>query len=472
MAKLIKNFLYTAASQLLNLFVPLITIPYLSRVLGPQSIGYFSYENSIAFYFSIFILLGLENYGNRTIAQVKNDVAKLSKTFWELYIMQLMIGIVIVITFSIFCCMSADDNILRWIMIISLISYCIDINWFYYGLEKFNYVVIRNFVVKIVTTALILVFVKEPNDIIIYTLLIISGTFIGNLLLWPAVLSQKCNLCDLNIIQHIKPNLILFIPIISVSLYKYIDKIMLGFLCPIEELGYYEYSEKIIQIPISLVNALGIVMLPRVSSIVSTNKDATEYIEKSIILVTFISTALGFGMMSVAQEFVPIFYGYDFMPCVLLFYILLPAGCFISFSSVIRTQYLIPMAKESIFVKSVVWGGVFNLLLNLILIPQFQSKGAAVGTLMVEIFVCAYQVVRVSKSLPVYGYIKKITPFVVAGGMMFLILIYSESLLSAWADNLYSIMTIKIILGPVIYFSVLLLFRVDFIYMIKNVKYI
>lgn len=455
MNSIIKNYIYNTGYQLLTIIIPIITTPYIARVIGSSGMGKYTYENSIAYYFVMFIMLGLNNYGNRTIARVRDDKEAMSKNFCEIYLMQIVIGIVVTILYFIFCIISAKNNSLRWIMIIYIFSAVIDINWFFFGLEKFQLIVLRNTIIKIITTICIFIFIKEKKDLYLYVIIMLSGTFISNLMLWMIVFNNialtkvKFN----NVIQHLKHNLLLFIPIVAVSLYKYMDKIMLGIFSEIKQVGFYEYSEKIIQIPMALVNSLGIIMLPKMSNLVvnNRNKDEERYISTSILFAEFSSSSLCFGLMGIAKEFVPFFYGNGYSICVYLFYILLPSCCFIAFANVIRTQYLIPHRMDIIYIKSVILGAIVNFIFNIILILHFQAIGAAIATLMAEIIVCFYQAVKLKDILNISQYVKDTIPFITAGIIMMIVLIKIPTL----EENLFITIIIKIIVGSITYLTVL-----------------
>lgn len=464
MNSVFKNFLYSTGYQILAIIIPIATMPYLARVIGASGMGQYSYANSVAYYFVMFIMLGLNNYGNRTIASVRNDKKILSKKFTEIFLMQLFCGIIVMILYIEYCFGWKKTNELCWILAIYVFSAVIDINWLFFGLEKFRFTVTRNAIIKIISTASIFVFVKKESDLTIYVLIVVVSAMLSNLVLWPTAM-KEVSFCRVNlheIFRHVKPNLLLFIPIVAVSLYKYMDKIMLGGISSMEQVGYYEYSEKIIQIPIAIVNSLATVMLPRMSYLVANheNKEESKYITLSMILAMFISSSLCFGLMSVAKEFVPLFYGDNYFACVPLFYVLLPSCCFISFASVIRTQYLIPHKMDRIYISSVMLGAVVNVVINFILIPSFQALGAAFGTLVAEATVCCYQAFRIRNLINIKEHVFNILPFVLSGVIMFLILIC----IPVKNDTYLIRIVLKVLVGVVVYAVFCLLF------MMKNKK--
>lgn len=266
-----RNFLYTSLYQILTILIPLITTPYLSRVLGAEQLGRFSFSYSIAYYFMMFIKLGLDNYGNRSIAYVRDDKIKLSKIFCEIYLFQFVCACLFICLYFYYCILFTN-NILNYILFIYVLSGLFDITWFFYGLEKFKLTVSRNIIVKIISTIAIFVLVKNKTNIYEYTLIVSISSLVSQLMVWPFLKSQIIitRVSFKSIVKHVKPNVILFIPVIAVSLYNIMDKIMLGSLSTKIQLGYYDSSEKVLQIPIALITALGTVMMPRMASMRAT----------------------------------------------------------------------------------------------------------------------------------------------------------------------------------------------------------
>ena len=430
-----KNYLYNLLYQILSLIVPLVTTPYITRILKVEGIGKFSYYFSITNYFVIFIMLGLNTYGNRCVAKSRNNKLKLSKVFLEIYVSQFFIGILISILYLIFC-----------------YYYSNEINWFFMGLEKFKLITIRNLLIKFLSTILIFIFVKNENDIILYSFILSFCVLLNNVILWGYIL-KNIYIVPIklkNIFKHLKPNLYLFLTVIAVSLFKIMDKIMLGIMINTKEVGYYEASEKIINIPIMMIVALGTVMLPRVTNMLATNdnKNTEKLMENSIKFAFFLSTSIGFGIMGISREFVPFFYGVGYEKCIYLFLILLPSCIFLAFANVIRTQFIIPKGFDEIYVKSAFIGAGINILINIILIPKFAAIGAAIGTLFAEIGVCVYQVGRVRKYLPIKKYIILGIPFLTSGIFMFLIIYFLELIVLSREV----LILIKILVGAIIYF--------------------
>lgn len=450
MTSLKKNISYNFIYQLLILFIPFITAPYLSRTIGAYGIGKYSYSFSIATYFLYFAMLGMNNYGNRIIASVKNDFIKLSKSFWELYLMQFSIGVLSIIAYLFFIIFFSKDKTLASIQLLYVVSSLFDINWFFFGIEKFKITVIRNSVIKIISMILIFLFVKNKNDIDIYIFIMASSFLISQLSLWPFLKKNinflKPSLKDIK--KHLKPNLILFIPVISVSIYRIIGKILLGNMINIESVGYFENAEKIISLPIALITAIGTVMLPRMTSLISENKiyESKRYIDKTMFLILAFANASAFGIISIAKDFVEIYYGIEFLETVNIMKVLSITIILLAIGNVIRSQYLIPNKKDKIYITSAILGAIFNLISNIILIPILGAIGTAISTVISELVVCSYQLYKVKNEIKYKLYIKYEAIYFTISIIMYFILNNIH-----YIENIYTRLIIKILLGCIIF---------------------
>lgn len=460
MNKIKKNFLYNAVYQVLVLILPFITIPYVSRVLGADGIGTYSFTYSIVYYFMLVALLGINNHGNRSIAKVRENKKKLSETFSGIYMIQLVASISMILLYVFYLLIFSPEFIdIAWIQIIYIFSAMFDINWFFFGNEEFKLTVTRSIVIKLLSIAAIFLFVKTPSDVWIYTLILSLSTLISQMVLWPSLLKRtKLVLPRKNeILKHVKPCLVLFVPVIAVSLYKVMDKIMLGLMTDVVEVGYYEQAEKITMIPLGLVTALGTVLMPHMSNLAAKGHEEKikEYIEKSINFMMFLAFPICLGLIAIANKFVPLFLGDGFGASVILIQLLSVVILFIAFANTFRTGYFIPKEKDRIFVGFTLTGAIVNLIVNFALIPSMKSVGACIGTIIAEFAVMMYQLVALRNDLPINKYIKNVLPFLLKSLTMFLI-VWPISLLGL--SNFMTVMA-QIAVGGVVY----LLLNISFI---------
>lgn len=458
-----KNYVYNTAYQLLAMLAPLITTPYISRIFGADGVGRYSYAHSVADYFILFIMLGVSNYGCRTIAEYKNNRESLKKEFWSIYLLQVFMACIVTIIYLIYACFIADDHAMSTIMVVYVVSAGLDISWAYFGLELFRLTTIRSGIIKLLTIILLFLMVRDESDIYIYAGIYVTGFILSQIILWLTFNSNigfsKVSIMD--IYSHVKPNVILFIPVLAISLYKIMDKVMLGVMSGTLEVGYYASCEKVIKVPMALIVSLGNVMLPRISNMLVSKEfeKSKAYLEKSIQFAMFLSCSIGFGIIAVADIFVPVFYGEGYEKCINVFEFLMISCIFLAFANVIRTQYLIPNKKDKIYIVSVWIGAIINLAFNAVLIPKYGSVGAAIGTLFAEGSVCVVQSLGTRKEIHSIQLFVNSIPFLLSG----IIMSFFIRLISINYENLITQLLFKIALGCIIYMTCILIF-----YYIKN----
>lgn len=421
------NIIYSTVYQVLVLIIPLITAPYVSRVLGATNLGIYSYTQAFANYFVLFAMLGVANYGNRSIAQVREDSKRLSKTFWEIYSFQIFVTIIISILYLIYCFVAVSQNrIIYLLQFLYVVSAGFDINWFFFGIEKFKLTVTRNTIIKIINAVLIFALVKERSDLAVYTLIMSLGTLVSVVILFPFLMKyvsfEKIEIK--NVLKHIKPNLVLFIPVIAISLYNIMDKLMLGYLSTSDEVAFYSNAEKIAQLPNSIIMAVGNVLMPRMSNLIATGdkEKSSKLFDKSMTFMIVSSVLLAFGMASVSKVFAPWFYGQEFARCGVFILWLCPTIVFKSIAGSIRTQLIIPMERDKVYILSVSVGAVVNLLANYFFISLYQGLGAVLGTVLAETAVCLIQIVMTADVVKYRKYVKYTIVSCIFGSIMFIIL--------------------------------------------------
>ena len=410
------NYLYNLIYNFLILFIPFLTIPYISRIVGVEGVGVYSYTYSIAYYFMLFTMLGVNNYGNRTIAKHRNNKIKLTESFANIYLIQLVLGLIMLAIYLIYVFyFDVEYKAVAAIQSLFIISAILDINWFYFGIEEFKKTITRNTAFKVANAALVFIVVKTPDDLWKYTLIMSGMTLASQLFLW-VFLKNYISFAKISfkkIKKHLKSDIILFVPVLAISIYKIMDKIMLGMITGVNEVGFYDNAEKVLTIPITVITSLGVVMLPRMSNIVSkgNNRQMEQYIHKSIIFVMFLSFAMSFGLLSISDSFSIAFFGQQFSRVGIILSLLSLTLPITSFANVIRTQYLIPQEKDKIYIKSVLFGAIANLILNIILIPIWSGIGACCSTIIAELIVMTYQAMSVKKYLPIKQYIHETSTF-------------------------------------------------------------
>lgn len=447
------NFMMNILNQLLSIIVPLLTTPYLSRILGAKQLGAFSYANSITYYFTLFGMLGLANYGSREIAKCRNNSVEMSRVFSGIYTVQLLCASTVSFIYMIY--INVNHDALAMVMFLHVVSVLLDINWFYYGLENFDRILYRNIIVKLMTMIAIFVLVKKPSDVVIYALITSIGSFLGNILLWGMV-HKKIHYIRPTIAEikrHFVANLTLFLPILILSVYKVMDKIMLKWMTSYEQVGYYENADKLGQIPLYMISALSQIMIPRISFFISKGKQTgvVDYLDKSLIFISFLSSSLIFGILGISKEFVPLYFGDGYESCIEIIEVLLPSYIFSGYANVFRSQMLIPYGRDKEFAKTLAVGAMLNLGINFLLIPHFQARGAAIATGCAEFAVFLMTYLYVRRSINLCSLLKKNVIFYISGFVMLVVLRVIPTIGGA-IFNLF----IRITIGAVVYLVTLI----------------
>lgn len=424
MASLKKNFIYQTGYQVLATALPLITTPYINRVLGAEQLGTYTYAANIANYFTIFAMLGFNNYGSKMIATTKHNENELARTFSSIRKLQCLMATVVVAIYLLFVSLCIPENKpLYFIESLWIINCFIDINWFFWGMEKVKLTVTRNLIIKLITLLGIFIFVKTRKDILIYAFILVIGTILSDVYLVSQVKKyvKGTRTTFYEMIIHIKPCIALFIPVVAMSIYQQMDKTMLGLLSTYEQVGYYSSVDKIVNIPLGVITGLGTVSLPRIVSLISENKimEYKKVVQKSISLVMFMCSAIAFGILAVSQEFVPLFFGKEFLPCVSLVSFLAFVIFFKAISTVLVNQILIPNDNEKYYIISVFIGAFINLILNYSLIRKFDAVGAVYATLVSELIVCFVQIFVCFKYLNVLKMLGKNFQYIILGILMY-----------------------------------------------------
>lgn len=423
--KLIKNYLYNLIYQVFVLIVPLVTVPYISRVLGAYGVGINAYTNSVISYFILFGNLGVLTYGNRTIAYTRDDKRKTSLAFWEITILRLLAVSISILAYLLFVSGTGDLSVAFLAQLPLLLASIFDISWFFMGMEEFDKTVIRNVLVKIASLVLIFTLVKTKEDIITYILILTLSQLFGNLLLWPYLRQYlvSVKVKELKIMKHLAPTLQLFIPQIAIQVYVVVNKTMLGNIAGVSETGFFDNADKIVKVLLAVVTATGVVMLPRMANEFIKGKMDTviQYLNYSINFASLIAFPVTFGLIGIAKEFSLIFFGEEFIGIESTLMVLSFVIIAISWSNVIGQQFLLPLNKMSGYTGSVFLGAVINILLNLILIPNYSVIGAAIGATVAEFSVTTYQLIFIRKLVPVGSLFHDMWKYLLSSMIMLLV---------------------------------------------------
>ena len=457
-----KNYIYNILYQILTIITPLITAPYVSRVLGADGIGIYSYTSSIMAYFVMFSVLGTLQYGIREIARLRDDRLEMSKAFWEIVIIRGFCTAICLLAWLCFSFSSEEYQIFYLALIPTLLTTIFDIAWFYTGIEKMGYTVLLNSICKVIGILALFGFVHEKDDLLIYIFLNSSILFLGALSMWIYVPKEveRVTVRILTFKRHIKGTFSYFLITIAISLYTVLDKVMIGLITNDNyQNGYYEQANKIITLASSFTFvALNGVMGARMSYLFAHKKydEIKERISRSFDFCFLVGFGLLFGICSVSKCFVPVFFGEGYEPVIDMLYLKSPLLIIISISTILGSQYYLPSGNINKSTLMTISGSILNLAANALFIPQFGAMGAIMGTLIGESFISVIYFYNARKYLA----IKRIIAFsykrIIAGcimlGISYLLQRYFNT-----ADVV--VLTLHLVLAFVVYVSCLFVLR-------------
>lgn len=463
------NIILSSIHQLLTLFLPLVTAPYVSRVLGAEGTGIFSYTSSIQAYFTLFAALGTGVYGVREIARKRNNKKQYSTLFWEIELLTVLTSSVAIILWLLWAIFSKEFQLIYLILTLNLFAVLFDISWFYTGLEQFVYTIGLNALFKIFGTIAIFTFIKEPSDLNTYIFIIASTSLLSSISLWiylPKIL-VKVSLNTLSLKGHLKQTLIYFVPTIATSIYTVLDKTMIGVITQnANENGYYEQATKIINILKSITfTALNSVLGARIAYLFSEKKydEIKSRIALSLDFIFFIGMAFFFGLLSVSETFVPIFFGQGYDQVIYLLYVFSPIVVIIGVSNCLGSQYYTPAGLRSQSAKYIIIGSVFNLLLNLVFIPVFRSKGAVISSVLAESLITFLYVKNSNGYVDFKQLASYFNPRFIAGFIMYLIVLFIKQYLP---NDLLGLL-IQVLIGGMTYFMITYLQKDNILQILK-----
>ncbi len=456
-----KNYIFNTCYQLLLLIVPIVTTPYLSRVLGVENIGLNSFATAIVSYFTLFACLGTGTYGQRAVSYVQDDKEKRSKIFFETIIFRTVMVFVTLAFYGIFLVNTKDNIIIYLILSLNIVTCIFDITWFFQGLEEFQKTVTRNTIVKLLNIVFIFAFIKSESDLVIYIIGTAMLSFLGAISLWLYLPKYICKPTNIQPFKNYKTIIKLFIPTIAIQVYTILDKTMLGWFSGNNyiENGYYEQAEKIVKLCLTVVTSLSTVMISRIGNTFKNgNLDKLKnYMYRSYKFVWMFGIPIMFGIISIADFLVPILLGSGYEKVIILLPIFSVLVIAIGLSNVNGFQYFVPIGKENVLTLTVMVGAVSNLILNLILIPKYYSLGASIASIIAEILVTIVGFVYIyrSKQLSLRLIFSLSIKNIIAGVIMCVGVIFIKQFLSISILNLFFL----ILIGIIIYFLVLAILK-------------
>lgn len=395
MAQSVKvNYILNLINTGTQMLFPLITFPYVCRVIEPDGVGQVNFFQSIISYISLFTCLGIPMYAIREIARDRNDVVKMNQTAVEILLLHSMLTLIGYAIVSILCLVvpQIQANIpLFLILSLTIFFTAIGCEWFYQGIEDFKYITIRGLIIKTISVILLFIFVKSKTDLLYYGCYMVLGVLGGNIFnffrLRKYIHRENIIFSELRIKRHIKPVLKVFSFSVVTSIYLQLNTVLLGFFKNALAVGYFAAATKVMHMLLQMSSCLGSVMMPRASHLIAENKDSefNALIQKSYDFTLAIALPMTVGLIFCAPSLITALCGVNFENSILPSQIIAPIILMVAISNVFGIQVLFPKGKINIVTLCCGIGAVVDLVLNLCLIPFFSYVGTSIAYLGAEV---------------------------------------------------------------------------------------
>ena len=422
------NFLMNFILTISNFLFPLITFPYVSRVLGPNGMGISSFAMSIISYFVILATLGSATYGIRACSQVGENKDELSKVTHEIIFINL-ITMIISYLFLYFCVhffdgLHENKSSIAIASFMILLNVC-SVEWFYRGIEKYTYITIVSLLFKLIALVSSFIFIQKNSDyfsFILISVISLSGSGIINLFNIKKYINFKFY-NDYNLKKHIKPMLTFFFMSLAISVYTYTDSVLLGLLTNLDEVGFYNVAVRIKGILISIVTSLGVVLLPKLSLYIKKGmmNEFSSLLILSLRFIVALSLPLVIFFIFFAKETILLLSGEQYFNSIPLLQISLVAVIIVGITNILGIQMLVPLGKEKKLFVSVLCGALINVVANFALIPFLSSVGAAISMVLAEFTILLIQIYFLKKYMFLFmkvNYIKVILSSLISLGVV------------------------------------------------------
>lgn len=425
-----KNYILNLINTITGIIFPLVTFPYVSRILLADGIGQVQFFDSIINYVILLTSLGIPLYAVRELARYRDDEKQRSLMASEILILHTgltILGYLIVYILAMTIGQIRNDLPLFFLLSAGLLFNAIGVNWFYQAVEDFKYITVRALLIRILSTVALFVFVKSRSDILAYAAILVTATVGNNVFnffrLRKYIRLDLCTWGELRIMRHLKPALHIFILNLIISVYVNLDSVMLGFLKDETAVGYYTGAVRITKTLLGIIAALGTVLLPRFSNLINKGRQE-EFVQlgnKAISFVLAMALPISIGLILLAHPLILLFCGPHYEPSVLTLQIVAPIIAFIGLSGILGMQILYPQGQENKVIFATLAGAIINFTLNYILIPRYAQFGAAFATAVAEFTVMTMMFVVGRRYLPFDFLSRRNLNYIVAAVLMTLV---------------------------------------------------
>ena len=400
------NFIMNAILTMSSFLFPLISFPYVSRILGPEGTGRVDFATSLIAYFLMFAQLGIPTYGVRACAKVRDDQRLLTKTAQELLIINLVMSVLAYAVLAlglIFVPRLRKDRLLYILVSLTIIFNTIGMEWLYKALEQYTYITVRSIAFKLVSLGAMFALINSRDDYVIYggiTILASSASYLMNFFHARKYISLR-PVGGYEFKPHLKAVMVFFAMACATTVYTNMDKVMLGIMGTDVDVGYYGAASRIKSILVSVVTSLGTVLLPRASYYVQQGKmeEFRKISRKALNFVVLAATPLTLYFIFFARQGILLLSGSEYLGAVTPMQMIMPTLLFIGLTNILGIQILVPTGREKTVLYSVIVGAVTDVICNLLLIPRYMAMGAALSNMIAEAAVLVFQTIALRREV-------------------------------------------------------------------------
>lgn len=422
MKRVKQNFIYLSLYKIFELSLPLITSPLLARKLGAQSLGIYVYTYSIVSIYTVIAELGVYRYGMREIAKIRDSQERLNQTYTDIFVTHALNALcVLLIYLASIEIFNVDNKLIYLIQSGNIISNLIDNAFLYVGIEDIRDLSIRDGAVKTVSFIGIILMIKKPDDLVLYTVLMIisglSARIVSLLYARKFVHFVKPQVSKLKI--YYPPMFLLMIPALSLVIYDSIDKIMIGRFYSKREVAFYDAASRVLIVK-NIITSLGTVMAPRLANLFAKKrlKEAISEFQSSLKICLIIAYFFMGGFIAVAAQFAPFFWGSKFARCSVLMSLLSICIPIWTVGEVIRNQYLLPISRDREYTASFIVGATTNIIFNFVFIPSYGAVGSIYATIIAESVMSGVQLFFVRNELRLMKSLLETLPYLILSLIM------------------------------------------------------
>lgn len=460
-----KNFIYSFSLNIINILFPLVTAPYVSRILGAENLGKYNFSLSFSSWFLIFATFGTTTYGVREIAKVRQNKKLLDKTFSEIFLINFISTLITLIVYTVIIFLSPKTNTEIILFLISAISifmnlFCID--WFYMGIEDFKMITLRSLLIKVICLISIFIFVRQRDDYIIYALIIVLAFGFTNV--FNFIYSKRfitLTFRDINIRNHINNLSIFFYSSIVVSMYTLFDQVFLGFFSTNKDVAFYSRSRQIYSIALSITLSISTVLLPKLTYLYKNDLENYKILlKKSVNYIYIFSVPSVLGLMVFSKDIMWFFGGKEFENAFLALSILSVLVFTVSLGTWQYNQLFLPLGREKVGLKCQMFMALVSITTNIILIPKFGYIGASISLVIAEISGTVYGVWYAKNKInevEIRYTTKSLFKYIFASLIMSVVIMFFKLLRYGSIINI----TFGILIGGVVYLGILYLIKDD-----------